>query len=71
MRQEPQPLIRRRQRNRLANPTKWYLARCVADGEAVARPLADHSAEPPGAVRVAVGADPGYAALDPGLHREG
>ena len=71
MRQEPQPLICRRQCNGLAYPAERDLTRHVADGEAVAWPLADHGAEPPGAVRVAVGFDPGYAALNPGLHCEG
>lgn len=71
MRQEPQPLVPRRQRNRLAYPAERHLARCAADREPVAWPLADHGFEPPGAVRVAVRSDPGYAAVDPGFHAIG
>lgn len=71
MREEPQPLVRRRQRNGLADPAKWDLTGRGTDGEPVAGSLADHVLKPPGAVRVAVCFDPGYSGLDPRFHAEG
>lgn len=69
--QEPQALVRRRQRNRLAYTAERNLAGCRADGKSVAGPLADHVLQTPSAVRVAIFFDPRYAAENPGFHAKG